>query len=199
MSYTHQRSERARMVWRRNSFPVNIFVGSTFIYRYVRGVLPSVWIITHRGSRHVRNSAIRRKSEKSTNSVVVNDMLTVTVWPKQGEIRVAQQTVIPPTLESFVPVLFTETCPVIVKSKQVTLEREQVMVSRAVANILQLFPFHLSVTNVSKKSIYPEKHMVLAQGAESQTIREQPSGPSEPIYEGGKENLVHYPSEIQES
>lgn len=52
------------------------------------------------------------------------------------------------------------------------------IVARGVASILSLIHFYVLVTNLSTKPVHLPEKLVIARGAESPTLKEQPRGPS---------------------
>lgn len=88
-----------------NELAIDTHVKTTFKNRYVRGIFSSVQKIKLRNSRPVYISAIGYESKKETRLVLANEMLTVES-PNWDENCAAQQTVISPTMESSVLIVF---------------------------------------------------------------------------------------------
>lgn len=85
--------------------------------------------------------------------------------------------------------------------KTTNAREEQVILAKSVANTLLLVPFYVIVKNVSAKSFYLQKKMVIAcstKYTESSTRRKQHSGPSEPTNDECKVNGFYELSERKE-
>lgn len=82
-------------------------VVALLINRYVRGIFSCWRKITLKESRPVYISAFGRGSKKSIHAIVTSVVCTVVESLTKKEIRVAQQTVIPPRLETSVLAMFT--------------------------------------------------------------------------------------------
>lgn len=84
-----------------NKVVVKIFVQTSFIHPYLRGIIPASYKITLRSSSLVYVIRIGCQSKKSAKAVVENDMIAVTESSNQVQKRVARQVVAPKSL-SFV-------------------------------------------------------------------------------------------------
>lgn len=87
----------------------------------------------------------------------------------------------------------------IVESKALARRREEVIVVSGRANILQLVPFFVLVKNFSTIPIRLLEKIVDACGAESSTVRERASKPSEPKDGKGEDNAGHKLSDSKKS
>lgn len=180
-----------------NELAVIILVGTSFVNGYVRGIFFSEERITLKNSRPVCIRAMRRKNEKSTNSVVTNDVWPVTGNQNREEICVAGQTVILPrselsALHMSIMVGLRPTA-----SKPLAQEREQVTVTRGIANILPLVPLYVLVTIFFMKPVHVQKRMVVVRGMVSPMLRERLGKPSEPKNDKCEASAVYELSQKQ--